>query len=56
MERDIYDPIDYIEFYVGSAFQWAYFHQKAMGFKLDAHSGPKQELRIEFRMHFHKAM
>ena len=45
MERDIYDSIDYIEFYVGSAFQWAYFHQKAMGFKLDAYSGPETGIK-----------
>ena len=27
-----------IEFYVGSAKQWAYFHEKAMGFKLVGYS------------------
>ena len=32
---------DFVEFYVGSAKMWAYWHAKAMGFKLKAYLGPE---------------
>lgn len=32
---------DYVEFYVGSAKPWAYWHAKAMGMKITAYSGPE---------------
>lgn len=32
---------DYVEFYVGSAKFWAYWHAKAMGMKITAYSGPE---------------
>ncbi len=32
---------DFIEFYVGSAKMWAYWHAKAMGFEIKAYSGPE---------------
>lgn len=32
---------DYIEFYVGSAKMWAYWHAKAMGFEIKGYCGPE---------------
>lgn len=32
---------DYVEFYVGSAKMWAYWHAKALSFKLVGYSGPE---------------
>ncbi|MCZ7613127.1 MAG: 4-hydroxyphenylpyruvate dioxygenase [Ignavibacteriaceae bacterium] len=32
---------DYVEFYVGSAKMWAYWHAKAMGMKIVGYSGPE---------------
>jgi 4-hydroxyphenylpyruvate dioxygenase len=32
---------DYIEFYVGSAKMWAYWHAKAMGFEIAGYCGPE---------------
>jgi 4-hydroxyphenylpyruvate dioxygenase len=32
---------DYVEFYVGSAKMWAYWHAKAMGMKVVGYSGPE---------------
>ena len=32
---------DYLEFYVGSAKMWAYWHAKAMGFQLKGYLGPE---------------
>lgn len=32
---------DYLEFYVGSAKMWAYWHAKAMGMKIEGYSGPE---------------
>lgn len=45
MPEDIFNSIDYVEFFVGSAFNWAYFHQKAMGFNIRAYSGPETGVR-----------
>lgn len=39
------DRISSIEFYVGSARQWAYFHEKAMGFRIIGYSGPETGVR-----------
>lgn len=41
----ILDSIDSVEFYVGSAKQWAYFHRNAMGFKLLGYAGPETGVR-----------
>lgn len=32
---------DFVEFYVGSAKMWAYWHSKAMGFEIKGYSGPE---------------
>ncbi len=32
---------DFVEFYVGSAKMWAYWHAKAMGFEIKGYSGPE---------------
>lgn len=32
---------DYIEFYVGTAKMWAYWHAKAMGFQIKGYAGPE---------------
>ena len=37
--------VDTVEFYVGSARQWAFFHQKAMGFTPVAYAGPETGVR-----------
>ncbi|MEM0133876.1 MAG: 4-hydroxyphenylpyruvate dioxygenase [Thermoplasmatales archaeon] len=42
---NLFNSIDSIEFYVGSAKQWAYFHEKAMGFKVVGYSGPETGVR-----------
>jgi 4-hydroxyphenylpyruvate dioxygenase len=36
---------DYVEFYVGSAKMWAYWHAKGMGMKIKAYSGPEYGVR-----------
>jgi 4-hydroxyphenylpyruvate dioxygenase len=36
---------DYIEFYVGSAKMWAYWHAKAMGFEIMGYMGPESGVR-----------
>lgn len=41
----ILDSIDAVEFYVGSAKQWAYFHRNAMGFDLIGYAGPETGVR-----------
>jgi 4-hydroxyphenylpyruvate dioxygenase len=32
---------DFVEFYVGSAKMWAYWHTKAMGLQVKAYLGPE---------------
>ena len=32
---------DFVEFYVGSAKMWAYWHAKAMGMKITGYLGPE---------------
>lgn len=44
-EEPILDKIRAIEFYVGSAKQWAYMHQNAFGFRLRGYSGPETGVR-----------
>ncbi len=43
--ENLFDSIDSIEFYVGSARQWAYYHEKAFGFSLKAYAGPETGVR-----------
>ncbi len=42
---NLFNSVDSIEFYVGSAKQWAYFHEKAMGFRIIGYSGPETGVR-----------
>lgn len=42
---NIFNSIDAVEYYVGSAKQWAYYHQNAMGFKPIAYAGPETGVR-----------
>lgn len=42
---NLFNSVDTIEFYVGSAKQWAYFHEKAMGFRMVGYSGPETGVR-----------
>ncbi|MCL5665708.1 MAG: 4-hydroxyphenylpyruvate dioxygenase [Candidatus Thermoplasmatota archaeon] len=44
-EKPVLDRVSYIEFYVGSARQWAYFHKKAMGFAIVGYAGPETGVR-----------
>lgn len=44
-DGNAFDAINTIEFYVGSAKQWAYMHENAMGFRLRAYSGPETGVR-----------
>ncbi|MCL5438186.1 MAG: 4-hydroxyphenylpyruvate dioxygenase [Candidatus Thermoplasmatota archaeon] len=37
--------VNSVEFYVGSARQWAYYHEKAMGFRQVAYAGPETGVR-----------
>ena len=43
--ENLFDSINSIEFYVGSARQWAYYHEKAFGFQLKAYAGPETGVR-----------
>jgi 4-hydroxyphenylpyruvate dioxygenase len=36
---------DYVEFYVGSAKMWAYWHAKALGFEIKGYLGPETKVR-----------
>ncbi len=40
-----FESVNTIEFYVGSAKQWAFMHQHGLGFKLRAYAGPETGLR-----------
>lgn len=44
-DGNAFNAINTVEFYVGSAKQWAYMHENAMGFKLRAYSGPETGVR-----------
>ncbi len=39
------DKVDYVEFYVGSAKQWHYYHKFGLGFKTLGYSGPETGVR-----------
>lgn len=43
--EDAFESVNTIEFYVGSAKQWAFMHQHGMGFKLKAYAGPETGIR-----------
>ncbi len=42
---NLFNSVDSIEFYVGSARQWAYFHERALGFRTIGYSGPETGVR-----------
>lgn len=44
-DRNAFDAVNTVEFYVGSAKQWAYMHEHAMGFRLKAYAGPETGIR-----------
>ncbi|MHB1506810.1 MAG: 4-hydroxyphenylpyruvate dioxygenase [Cuniculiplasma sp.] len=39
------EKVDYVEFYVGSAKQWAFYHQYGLGFRITGYSGPETGVR-----------
>lgn len=39
--ENLFRSVNAVEYYVGSARQWAYYHQQALGFDLIAYSGPE---------------
>ncbi len=43
--ENLFDSLNAVEYYVGSAKQWAYYHQHALGFDLKAYSGPETGVR-----------
>lgn len=46
MENDnLFNSVNAVEYYVGSAKQWAYYHQHALGFDLKAYAGPETGVR-----------
>ena len=46
MNQDAFlDSVNAVEFYVGSARQWAFYHERAMGFKPAAYAGPETGVR-----------
>jgi 4-hydroxyphenylpyruvate dioxygenase len=45
MSSKTLDKVDYVEFYVGSAKQWAYYHKYGLGFKIVGYSGPETGVR-----------
>lgn len=46
MESDnLFNSLNSVEYYVGSAKQWAYYHQHALGFNLKAYAGPETGVR-----------
>ncbi len=44
-QKPILEKVKSVEFYVGSAKQWAFMHQNAFGFKLDGYAGPETGVR-----------
>ncbi|MEM0158551.1 MAG: VOC family protein, partial [Thermoplasmataceae archaeon] len=44
-EEGYFSSVDAVEYYVGSARQWAYYHQKALGFNLVGYAGPETGVR-----------
>lgn len=45
MSTQSLEKVDYVEFYVGSARQWAYYHKFGLGFKTIAYAGPETGVR-----------
>ncbi len=45
LDKPTLDRVNSIEFYVGSARQWAYFHERAMGFRVIGYAGPETGVR-----------
>lgn len=46
MDNDnLFNSLNAVEYYVGSAKQWAYYHQRALGFDLKAYAGPETGIR-----------
>jgi 4-hydroxyphenylpyruvate dioxygenase len=45
MANNALEKVDYVEFYVGSARQWAYYHKYGLGFKPIAYAGPETGVR-----------
>lgn len=45
MAQKAMDGVDYVEFYVGSAKQWAYYHKFGLGFNIVGYSGPETGVR-----------
>ncbi len=43
--ENLFNSLNAVEYYVGSAKQWAYYHQHALGFDLKAYSGPETGVR-----------
>ena len=43
--ENLFDSLNAVEYYVGSAKQWAYYHQHALGFDLKAYAGPETGVR-----------
>ncbi|GGM74673.1 4-hydroxyphenylpyruvate dioxygenase [Thermogymnomonas acidicola] len=44
-EENLFNTVKSVEFYVGSAKHWAYFHQMAMGFRPVGYAGPETGVR-----------
>ncbi|AKA49355.1 4-hydroxyphenylpyruvate dioxygenase [uncultured archaeon] len=44
-DENAFDSVNTIEFYVGSARQWAFMHEHGMGFRFRAYSGPETGVR-----------
>ncbi len=42
---DVFNSVDAVEYYVGSARQWAYYHRHALGFDLVGYAGPETGVR-----------
>jgi hypothetical protein len=43
--ENIFNAVNAVEYYVGSARQWAFYHQHALGFDLIAYAGPETGVR-----------
>lgn len=43
--ENLFSSLNAVEYYVGSAKQWAFYHQHALGFDLKAYSGPETGVR-----------
>lgn len=43
--ENLFNSLNAVEYYVGSAKQWAFYHQHALGFDLKAYAGPETGVR-----------